>query len=72
MRVLPEVAERDEFAALVIRTDYSDCAAWQAVVRDLMRPWGVRGEFQAQVHLVDDMVRSYDHRPDTDLRRRAN
>ncbi|MEU1199727.1 hypothetical protein ABZ446_26355 [Streptomyces sp. NPDC005813] len=25
-------------------------------MRELMRPWGERGEFQAQVHLVDDPV----------------
>jgi hypothetical protein len=56
MRALPEVVGRDEFAVLVIRTDYSDEAVWRAVVADLVRPWGVNGEYEACVHLVDDPV----------------
>ncbi|QQM47304.1 hypothetical protein JEQ17_47120 [Streptomyces liliifuscus] len=56
MRVLHEIAGRDEFAALVIRTDYGDSASWQALVRKLTQPWGERGQFHAQVHLIDDPV----------------
>lgn len=56
MRVLPEIVGRDEFAALVIRADYCDGASWQAVVRELTQPWGERGQFEAQVHLVDGPV----------------
>ncbi|MEV0495520.1 DUF6924 domain-containing protein [Streptomyces atratus] len=54
MRVLPEIVGHDEFAALVIRTDYNDEAAWQAVATGLTQPWGENGEFMARVHLVDD------------------
>ncbi|WP_326818357.1 hypothetical protein OIE61_36310 [Streptomyces sp. NBC_01762] len=54
MRVLPEIVGRDEFAALVIRTDYNDEAAWQAVVTSLTQPWGEKGELEAHVHLIDD------------------
>ncbi|AVH56910.1 MULTISPECIES: DUF6924 domain-containing protein [Streptomyces] len=56
MGVLPEIVGRDEFAALIIRTDYGDESAWQAVVAELTRPWGDGGEYEAQVHLVDDRV----------------
>ncbi|MFE2039175.1 DUF6924 domain-containing protein [Streptomyces scopuliridis] len=54
MSVLPKIAGRDEFAALVIRTDYNDDAAWQALVAEATQPWGSDGEFEAHVHLVDD------------------
>lgn len=54
--VLPAIVRRDEFAAVVIRTDYTDEPAWQAVVADLMQSWGEDGEFEARVHLVDDPV----------------
>jgi hypothetical protein len=54
MRVLPEIVGRDEFAALIIRTDYNDDATWQAVVTGLTQPWGENGEFEAHVHLIDD------------------
>ncbi|MFF1733853.1 DUF6924 domain-containing protein [Streptomyces sp. NPDC058247] len=54
MSVLPEVVGRDEFAALIIRTNYDDEAAWRAVVAEASRPWGTDGEFEALVHLVDD------------------
>jgi hypothetical protein len=54
MKTLREIVGRDEFDALVIRTDHGDEAAWQAVVADLARPWGDDGEFEASVHLVDD------------------
>ncbi|MFF3791688.1 DUF6924 domain-containing protein [Streptomyces sp. NPDC001981] len=56
MRVLPEIVGRDEFAALIIRTDYSDETAWQAVVAAFMQPWGENGEFEACVHVIDDPV----------------
>ncbi|MFD5032422.1 DUF6924 domain-containing protein [Streptomyces sp. NPDC058220] len=56
MNVLPEIAGRDEFAALIIRTDYNDEATWQAVVAEATQPWGNNGEFEAHVHLVDDPV----------------
>ncbi|MEY9965471.1 hypothetical protein ABIA33_003513 [Streptacidiphilus sp. MAP12-16] len=55
MRELPAVVGREWFAALVIRTDYGDETAWQAVVAELMRPWGDE-QYDAQVHLVDDPV----------------
>ncbi|MYT68274.1 hypothetical protein GTY60_01070 [Streptomyces sp. SID8367] len=54
VKELPEIAVRDEFDALIIRTDYGDEAAWQAVVGDLTQPWGDDGEFDPSVHLVDD------------------
>ncbi|MEV6676989.1 hypothetical protein AB0N09_08985 [Streptomyces erythrochromogenes] len=53
--MLPEVAGRDEFSALVIRTDYDDEPAWRAVVAALHEQ-GVDGEFEASVHVVDDPV----------------
>lgn len=56
MSVLPEIVGRDDFAALIIRTDYNDEAAWQAVVADLMQPWGENSELEAHVHLIDDPV----------------
>ncbi|MFB6818889.1 hypothetical protein ACFCV8_30555 [Streptomyces sp. NPDC056347] len=51
-RVLPEIG-RDLFDVLVIRTDFSDDEAWNAVVGELQRPWGPSGEFAAAVQLVD-------------------
>ncbi|WP_326769026.1 hypothetical protein OG978_34830 [Streptomyces sp. NBC_01591] len=54
MKALPEILGRDEFDALIIRTDYGDEAAWQAVVADLAQPWGDDGEFEPSVHLVDN------------------
>ncbi|WP_328908072.1 hypothetical protein OG230_00285 [Streptomyces sp. NBC_00234] len=54
MKALPEIVGRDEFDALVIRTDYDDEAAWQAVMADLAQTWGDDGEFEASVHLIDD------------------
>ncbi|MFJ6496739.1 DUF6924 domain-containing protein [Streptomyces virginiae] len=46
---LPPVAERDEFEALIIRTDYADEQAWQAVTAALTQPWGNR-----DIYVVDD------------------
>lgn len=54
MRVLPEIVGRDEFAALIIRTDYNDESAWQAVATDLTQPWGENGEIEAHVHPIED------------------
>ncbi|MFD5430342.1 DUF6924 domain-containing protein [Streptomyces sp. NPDC127084] len=54
MKALPEIPGRDEFDALIIRTDYGDEAAWQAVVADLVQPWGGDDDFEPAVHLVDD------------------
>jgi hypothetical protein len=53
MKTLPTVTGRDEFDALIIRTDYDDDKAWLAVVAALTQPWG-GGEFEARVHLADD------------------
>jgi hypothetical protein len=54
MKAMPEIVGRDEFDALVIRTNYDDEAAWQAVAAYLAQPWGDDGEFEASVHLIDD------------------
>lgn len=51
-RVLPEIG-CDLFDVLVIRTDFSDDEAWEAVAGELHRPWGPGGEFAAAVQLVD-------------------
>ena len=53
MRTFPSHAERGEFAVLVIRTDYGDEAAWQAVVSKSMEPWG-SGDYEADVYFVSD------------------
>ncbi|MFE7525446.1 DUF6924 domain-containing protein [Kitasatospora sp. NPDC057542] len=54
MNGLPEIVGREEFAALIIRTDYEDEVAWRAVVEEVSRPWGPGGEYEAEIHLVDD------------------
>ncbi|MFG2600620.1 DUF6924 domain-containing protein [Streptomyces sp. NPDC048462] len=54
-RAVPEIG-RDLFDVLVIRTDFSDDEAWNAVVGELRRPWGPGGEFPAGVQLVDAPV----------------
>ncbi len=53
MRALPTVTGRDEFDALVVRTDYHDDQAWQDVTAALMGPWGNR-HYEAHVHFIDD------------------
>jgi hypothetical protein len=53
MRALPAVTDRDEFDALVIRTDYLDDHTWQAVAAALMEPWGDR-PYEAHVYVIDD------------------
>ncbi|MFG1808288.1 DUF6924 domain-containing protein [Streptomyces sp. NPDC049040] len=40
---------------LIIRTDFSDETAWQAVCEESLRPWG-DGDYEPHVHLVDDPV----------------
>lgn len=51
--MLPAVTDRDGSAALVIRTDFSDPAAWRAVREELSKPWG-DGDLEPYVHIVDD------------------
>jgi hypothetical protein len=53
MRELPSGDSREDFAVLVVRTDYSDDLAWQAVVDELMRPWGSLQQ-EADVQFVND------------------
>ncbi|WP_316776008.1 DUF6924 domain-containing protein [Streptomyces sasae] len=53
MGALPTITGRDEFAALVVRTDYDDDRAWQDVTAALTEPWG-DGAYEACVHFVDD------------------
>ncbi|MEU9993047.1 hypothetical protein AB0E10_41060 [Streptomyces sp. NPDC048045] len=53
MRALPGVTGRDEFDALVVRTDYHDDQAWQDVVAALTEPWG-DSQYEPHVHLMDD------------------
>ncbi|MFE9171555.1 DUF6924 domain-containing protein [Streptomyces kebangsaanensis] len=53
MRALPAVNGRDEFDALVVRTDYHDDQTWQDVAAALMEPWGDR-QYEAQVHFIND------------------
>ena len=55
MTGVPAVTRRDEFAALVVRTDYDDDQAWRDTVAALMEPWGDR-PYEARVHLVDDQA----------------
>lgn len=52
-RALPEPVDSELFDALVIRTDFSDNEAWNAVLEELRRPWGPEGEFPASVRVVD-------------------
>ncbi|MFE0459454.1 DUF6924 domain-containing protein [Kitasatospora sp. NPDC058965] len=56
MTELPEIIGRDEFAVLIVRTDYEDAAAWRAVVEEASRPSGLGGDYEAEIHLVDDPV----------------
>ncbi|MFF3949266.1 DUF6924 domain-containing protein [Streptomyces sp. NPDC001902] len=53
MRPLPAMTGRDEFEALVVRTDYDDESAWQDVAAALVKPWGDE-QYDAQVHVIDD------------------
>ncbi|MFC8451614.1 DUF6924 domain-containing protein [Kitasatospora sp. NPDC057223] len=51
--MLPPVTGRDEFAALIIRTDFGDETAWQAVRAEISMPWG-DDDYEPTVHIVDD------------------
>lgn len=53
MRTLPEVTRRDEFDALVVRTDHSSEESWQAVAAALAEPWGDE-HYEPHVHVIDD------------------
>lgn len=55
MNALPPIVDHDERDALVVRTDYGDEEAWQAVVNALGEPWG-DGELKSFVHFVDDPI----------------
>ncbi|MEU9235173.1 DUF6924 domain-containing protein [Streptomyces subrutilus] len=52
LRELPTDTERDEFHAVVIRTDYGDQSAWNTLTAELMQPWGEN--YEALAHFVDD------------------
>ncbi len=51
---LPEIVRADEWAPLVIRTDYTDDAAWGEVVAALARAVEGEREWEAAVHIVED------------------
>ncbi|MFE4959838.1 DUF6924 domain-containing protein [Streptomyces sp. NPDC056653] len=53
MRAVTAVTGRDEFDALVVRTDYHDDQAWLDVAAALMEPWGDR-QHEAHVHFIND------------------
>ncbi|MBD0737262.1 hypothetical protein BGM09_28875 [Streptomyces sp. CBMA29] len=48
------ISEHDEFAALVIRTDFSNEGAWQAIVTALAQPWGYNSELESRTHIIDE------------------
>ncbi|MFG3407766.1 DUF6924 domain-containing protein [Streptomyces sp. NPDC048142] len=48
------IVRADECAPLVIRTDYTDDAAWREVVAELDRVVGDEGRSEPPAHLVDD------------------
>ncbi|MFE2210314.1 DUF6924 domain-containing protein [Streptomyces rubiginosohelvolus] len=51
---LPEIVRADEWAPLVIRTDYTDHAAWGEIVAALARAVEGERDWEAAVHLVED------------------
>ncbi|MFF3030797.1 DUF6924 domain-containing protein [Streptomyces rubiginosohelvolus] len=51
---LPEIVRADEWAPLVIRTDYTDDAAWGEIVAALARAVEGERDWEAAVHLVED------------------
>ncbi|MFE7026338.1 hypothetical protein [Streptomyces sp. MW-W600-10] len=51
---MPEIVRADEWAPLVIRTDYTDDAAWGEIVVALARAVDGQREWEAAVHLVED------------------
>ena len=59
MRMLPESEDM-----LVLRTDFSDDATWEAIGDEVRAPVGVLG-FQANVRFVDD--REYDGVPNAEV-----
>ena len=59
MRLLPESED-----CLVLRTDFSDDATWEAIRDEVSMPVGVLG-FQANVRFVDD--REYDGVPNEEV-----
>ncbi|MFD6202699.1 MULTISPECIES: DUF6924 domain-containing protein [Streptomyces] len=50
---LPEIVRADEWAPLVIRTDYTDDAAWGEIVAALARAVDGERDWEAAVHLVE-------------------
>ncbi|MFJ6147563.1 DUF6924 domain-containing protein [Streptomyces anulatus] len=50
---LPEIVRDDEWAPLVIRTDYTDDSVWREIIAELSRAAGAR-EWESPAHLVDD------------------
>lgn len=51
---LPEIVRADEWAPLVIRTDYTDDAAWREIVAALALAVEGEREWEAAVHIVED------------------
>ncbi|MEU5330193.1 DUF6924 domain-containing protein [Streptomyces parvus] len=51
---LPEIVRADEWAPLVVRTDYTDDVAWREVVAALARVVEGEGDWEPAVHLVED------------------
>ncbi|WP_103513215.1 DUF6924 domain-containing protein [Streptomyces sp. SM13] len=51
---LPKIVRGDEWAPLVVRTDYTDDAAWGEIVAALARAVEGEREWEAAVHLVED------------------
>jgi hypothetical protein len=55
MRPLIDCAAAGEFDAVVVRTDYSDDAAWRVVADRLAEPWGEDDDdFESSNHFIDD------------------
>ncbi|MER8184929.1 hypothetical protein [Kitasatospora sp. NPDC094015] len=53
--MLPAISDRDEYAALIIRTDFGDEEGWQAVLAELSEPWQFPdGDIEPHLHIVDD------------------
>lgn len=50
---LPEIGRTDEWAPLVIRTDYTDDSAWREVIAELGGVADVR-EWESPAHLIDE------------------
>ncbi|MFH8402668.1 DUF6924 domain-containing protein [Streptomyces anulatus] len=53
MKELPEIVKADEWAPLIIRTDYTDDSAWREIIAELGRVAEVRA-WESPAHLVDD------------------